>query len=170
MCLDPGSAAALLALGAGAMKAYGAYTGHRMSAEGAIANAQQVEQVGYENELAFRDQARRDIAEQTAKLATSGTSISTGSPLLLLAESAKNKELDALAIRRNALMEGRAYRYQAAVHRFTAPISAAGELLSAATQAAMLGSLGGGGGGVPGGGGSPGGGAGGGSGGGGGAP
>lgn len=140
MC-DPVSAGIALALGAGTMKAYGAFTGHRMEAEGAIANAQMAEQTGYENELIFRDQARREIAEQTARLAANGGSIGTGSPLLLLAESAKNSELDALAIRRNALMQGRAYRYQAAVHRYAAPLSAAGELLSAGVQAASIAAL-----------------------------
>jgi hypothetical protein len=144
MCVDPLTAAMLLAGGSGVMKAYGAYTGHRMEAEGAISNAQQVEEVGYRNELTFRDQARREIAEQTARLAANGGSIGSGTPLLLLAESAKNKELDALAIRRNALMEGRAYRYSASVHRFAAPLSAAGELLSAGASVAALGALGGG--------------------------
>lgn len=152
MC-DPVSAGIALALGAGAMKGYGAYTGHRMEAEGAIANAQMAEQTGYENELVFRDQARREIAEQTARLAANGVSISSGTPLLLLAESARNKELDALTIRRNALNQGRAYRYQAAQHRFAAPLSAAGELLSAGAQAAGMASLGGGGGAAGGGGG-----------------
>src|SRR5262249_54229704 len=91
MC-DPASAAAGLAVGAGTGKALGTYTGLQSEANAADANAAEVLPTGYQNELNFRDQARRAIADQTVKLAAQGGDISTGTPLLLLAESARNAE------------------------------------------------------------------------------
>lgn len=125
------------------LKAFSAYTGNMMNARQADANADQVRDAGFANELSFRDQARHDIADQQAKMANSGVSLASGSPLLVLAESTRNKALDALAIRDNALRNAQTYRNQASAYRFAAPLSAAGELLSGAAQAASGGAMGG---------------------------
>lgn len=142
MCLDPASATMLLAFGASGFNAYNAYSSNKTSEGIANANAQQVQQIGLRNEMSFRDQARRDIADQVARIGNSGTVLDTGTPLLLLAESAKNKELDALAIRENAGAQAGAYRMQASAYNRAAPMSAAGELLSGLSSASGMGALG----------------------------
>lgn len=150
MC-DPVTATAALAIASAGMGALNAYSSNKMNESIANANADQVRDTGFVNEMAFRDQARRDIASQAARLSTSGVALDTGSPLLLLAESARNKELDALSIRRNAKSQENAYRMQASAYNRAAPLSAAAQLLSGLSSFANAGGLGGGGGGAGGG-------------------
>lgn len=47
----------------------------------------------------FRRQAARQRGEQVGKIAASGVVVNTGSPLLVLADSAREAEMDALNIR-----------------------------------------------------------------------
>ncbi len=119
-----------LRLGAAAFGGIAAYTKDKQAQDIANANADRVRDVGFMNELTFRDQARRDIAMFTAQQAESNVDISTGSPLLLFAETVKNKELDALTIRRNALAQSDAYRVEAEAYGQSAPLSLAGGFLS----------------------------------------
>jgi hypothetical protein len=114
------------------------YTKDKQAQDIANANANRVRDVGFMNELAFRDQARRDIADYTARLAESNVDISTGSPLLLLAETVKNKELDAITIRRNAQAQSDAYRMEADAYGQSAPLSFAGGFLNSYVSSGRL--------------------------------
>lgn len=75
-------------------------------------NARNVQSVYYQNELIKRNQAARAIATQKVALASQGGGIDSGTPLLLLSESARNAELDALAIRSEGEMKAAAYKAQ----------------------------------------------------------
>lgn len=120
----------MMRLGAATFGGIAAYTKDKQAQDIANANADRVRDVGFMNELMFRDQARRDIATFTAQMADSDVDISTGSPLLLLSESVRNKELDALTIRRNARAQSDAYRLEADAYGASAPLSLAGGFLS----------------------------------------
>lgn len=127
-----------LQLAAASFSGIAAYTKDKQAQDIANANADIARDVGFMNEQMFRDQARRDIALFTARMAENNVDISSGSPLLLLAESVKNKELDALTIRRNALAQSEAYRIQAEAHGQAAPLSAAGAFLNSYVSSGRL--------------------------------
>lgn len=127
-----------LQFAASAFSGIAAYTKDKQAQDIATANANLVRDVGLMNEQMFRDQARREIAEQTARMASSSIDISSGSPLLLLAESAKNAELDALAIRRNAQARSDAYRIEADAYGQSAPLSLAGGFLNTYVTSSRL--------------------------------
>lgn len=151
MCIQNLSAAQslrALQFSAAAVSGIGAYTKDKQAQDIATANANMARDVGFMNELQFRDQARRDIAELIARQAEGNVAIDTGSPLLVLAESVKNKELDALTIRRNALAQSNAYQLEADAHGQAAPLSAAGAFLNSYMSSGRLvdlGAIGGGG-------------------------
>ena len=136
MC-DPVTASIVLAVGAAGLSAASAYQMNKNQEAIANYNADTERDTGYQNELAFRDEARRNIAAQTARLSASGVALDSGTPLLLLSDSAKNSELDAITIRRNAAAKSGAYRFQASVYNRAAPLSAAAALFSSASSAAL---------------------------------
>jgi coproporphyrinogen III oxidase-like Fe-S oxidoreductase len=140
MCLDPISMAAI---GAG-ISAIGTIAGgYAQFQQGKYqqkvdyANATNAQMTADQNELIQRDKASRDMASQAVALSSQGTRIDTGTPLLLMGESARNAELDALAIRNEGIQKGQAYRAEgdAAAAQGRAAyqasfLSAAGSLLS----------------------------------------
>jgi hypothetical protein len=127
-----------------AFDAFTAFTGNQARASMAKANARATLQSGYANELSFRDEARAKIATQTNALGSRGVAISSGTPLQLLAESARNQEIDALQIRRNAQYKADQYKAEASAYSRAAWTSAAGAILHGASgELSKLGSLGG---------------------------
>lgn len=134
--------AAAIALVAAGVSAASAYQQNKSQEAIANYNADNERDIGFQNELAFRDEARRDIAAHTARLAASNVALDAGTPLLLLSESARNKEYDAINIRRNAAAKSGAYRFQASAYGAAAPLSAAAALLSGVSSAYSAGGFG----------------------------
>lgn len=135
------STAEVLTAAGTAVSAGTSYAAQQAEAKVAAANAANVRDAGYANELAFRDKARRAIASQTVALGNRGLSLSSGTPLDLLRESAKNAELDAQQIRANAGNAASAYAMQGASARLLAPLSAGTRLLSGGVKLSELGAL-----------------------------
>jgi|SRR6185437_1760441 len=109
----------------------------------AKANERAALQAGYAQELTFRDQARTKMGAQVNELGGRGVSISTGTPLALLRESAQNQEMDALAIRKDAQQKANNFLAQAHGAQVGAWTSAAGTILgNAKSDLADLGKIG----------------------------
>jgi hypothetical protein len=119
MCMDPVSMTLIASTGLAAAQAGGTImSGYQQLQTGqyerdlAYRNAQQSELSADYNEALKRNESERDIAKQTVALAGQGNRIDTGTPLLLLAQSARNAELDALAIRTEGVARGQSYKAQ----------------------------------------------------------
>lgn len=114
-------------------------------------NARQTEKATYQNEAMQVTQTRQQIADQTVALANSGGNADTGTPLLLLGESARNARLNQLATRQVGLDKANAYRMQAQGQIQNAVFGAGAQLLGGATQPKLqqLGAIGGSGGAGP---------------------
>jgi len=139
MCVDPVTAmtaASTITQGIGAVV--------QGQGEAAVdkANAKAALYEGYSKEAAQRREGRAAIASQLATLSTRGVSLQAGSPLDLLAGSARNNELNALTIRTNAKNEAAAYRAKASAALQNGWFGAAGALLGGATKLAQLGAMG----------------------------
>lgn len=143
MCVDPVSASVMgvALLGGSLMSAVGSIAGGQGQAAIDEQNARNARSAGDQQELTFRDQARSDMATQLAALSTRGIDISTGSPLDLIAKSARNSTLDALAIRSGANRQADVYTMQASAARTSGYMSAASSLLSAPVKLAELGRI-----------------------------
>lgn len=145
MCLPP---AALATIAGGQMLGtiFGGYQQQQMGdyeKQLADRNAQQVEFTADTNESIQRNKDAAAISSQAVALAGQGANIGSGTPLLLLGESARNAELNALAIRQQGIAQGLSYKAQGAAaqaegnNAFAASFgTAAGQLLNfAATPA-----------------------------------
>lgn len=145
MC-DPVSASMALAAGGTVMKAYGAFSASQSQASALKANAAADLQQGYANEQDSRDTSRAKLAGQLAALSERGVSLSSGTPLDLMRASARNAEIDALRLRADGQNKSNALKAQASGALKTGWLTAGGQLLSGASQAAGLSQLGGSGG------------------------
>lgn len=145
MC-DPGTA--LLATSAG-IDAFGqVQAGRAASAFGqfqnqiAQENARLERQAALADESRLRDQTRQAIGQQTARFAAANVDTGFGSPLIALAKSAVNAELDALRVRtggqiraRDERLRGQLARAQGRSARGQAFLGAGATLLSGAQEA-----------------------------------
>lgn len=84
-------------------------------------------------EKAQRDQAARQLGTMRAAIGKSGAT-SEGTPLLVLAESAANAEIDALNTRYTGQRQADIYRAQGANARKQGNITAGASLLTAASK------------------------------------
>jgi hypothetical protein len=127
--------------GSALVGALGAYN----QAEGQAAvdeqNARNARATGYANEMQSRDESRRAMASQLAALSARGLNLSSGTPLALMAESARDAELNALTVRANAGNTAAGYRFQARATRAQEPLTIAGQLLGGASKLAALGQI-----------------------------
>lgn len=98
----------------------------------ANANAHRAEMTADQNELIQRAKSRNEIASQAVALAGQGTRIDTGTPLLLLGESARNAELDALAIRQHGIDQAQQYKAEGQAAAAEGENALAGSVFSAA--------------------------------------
>jgi len=103
------------------------------------------QKAAYEASKARRE-ARRLRGRQMALLSKSGTLSSEGSPLLLMAESAANQELDIMMIEREGLITSQQKEQEAKAHiaygkqeESFGRARATGSLLSGLTQTAQIG-------------------------------
>lgn len=135
------SAVTALTVGSGLLSGIGTLMTAQGQAASAKANANAALAAGYSQEEQYRLDARQKMATQFATLSTRGINLSTGSPLQLMAESAKNAELDALTIRANAGNTAAGYRAQARAALIAGPISAAGQFLTSGVKLAELGKI-----------------------------
>ena len=86
---------------------------NKRNAELATRQAQDASERGFEREQELRRKAAAMKAAQRAALASQGTAITSGSPLLILQDTAYQSELDAATIRYNAQLEKYGYLAQA---------------------------------------------------------
>jgi hypothetical protein len=94
-------------------------------------NARSAEIEAQSRETAQRDQAARQMGAMRAQIAKSGAT-SEGTPLMVLAESAANAEIDALNTRQMGQRQATLYRAQGANARKQSYIQAGTSLLSSA--------------------------------------
>ena len=92
--------------------------------------AQITERKAAQEELASREKLRKLMAGQRALYAKAGVDISSGSPLLVLAETAAEGEKEALAIRAGGLEEAELERYYGRQAGRAGKVRAAGTLLT----------------------------------------
>jgi hypothetical protein len=137
MC-DP--VTALVATGT-LVSAYGSFATSQAQASAIKANAAADRQQAYQNELDYRDQARTKLASQIAALSDRGVDISSGTPLALMRQSARNQEIDALRIRADGINKYNAQRYQASNVLRSGMFTAGGQLLMGAASSAKLAGL-----------------------------
>jgi hypothetical protein len=104
-------------------------------------NARQELKASQGEELLMRDKASRTIADQTLALANSGANPDTGTPLLLLGESARNAELDALAVRQTGRAKADGLEMQARGSVNAGLLGAGAQLLGGAVKLQQLGAL-----------------------------
>jgi hypothetical protein len=107
---------------AGAQFMQGQSAARAASANAAMAEeeAQRARQTAAVEEQRNRDQSRRIISAQRAAYGASGVVSEEGSPLLALADSASEAELDALTIRYSGATQARRLQAQAASDRASA--------------------------------------------------
>jgi hypothetical protein len=114
--------ATALMIGATALSAYGQYQQSRYQSSMAKASAKVAEQQGERNaQLALQEGAQREASLRKKARAQQGTNIKniamsgvtmTGSPLLVMTETAKEVEEEAYGIRRSAQISADTARYQ----------------------------------------------------------
>jgi hypothetical protein len=149
----------LAAAGTG-LKAYGQYQAGRQQQAMADYNARLLDQRAAATEQAMRvetemghEQARRMKAQQRAAYSASGAEITSGTPLLVMAEQSAIMERDILQQRRNRMIEAQQLRSEAAMTQYggqmqkrAGTMGAITTILGGAAQIGMSGMGGGGGG------------------------
>lgn len=138
MCVDPVTA---MVAGSAIIGGIGAVQQGQAQASVEKQDARNALAAGYANENQARDDARRQMATQLAALSARGVSLSSGTPLALQADSARNAELNDLNIRANAQNTAAGYRYKASQTLAAVPLTVAGQLLGGGTKLAELGKL-----------------------------
>lgn len=149
--MEPTTLAVLTAVStvvsAGAQFMQGQSAARAASANAAMAEeeAQRSRQAAAAEEQRNREQSRRVISAQRAAYGASGVVSEEGSPLLALADSASEAELDALSIRYSGETQSRRYMAQAASDRASASsyrmqglVGAGTSLLSGATRVGRI--------------------------------
>jgi hypothetical protein len=123
---------ALSSLGT-AMSAAGALSQGKAAQSSANYNAQYALIESQSRETAQRAQAARQLGTMRAAIGKSGAT-SEGTPLLVLAESAANAEIDALNTRYTGQRQANLYRAQGANARSQGYLTAGTSLLTAASK------------------------------------
>lgn len=114
-----------------ALSAIGALQQGKAAQAAANYNAQSAEMEAQSREAAQRAQATRQLGATRAAIGKSGAT-SEGTPLMVLAESAANAEIDALNTRLTGQRQANLYRARGANARTQGYISAGASLLTAA--------------------------------------
>lgn len=117
----------LIAAAGGLQAATQLYQGNAAAAMGEY-NATVARQEARYAEATSRDRARRILGAGRAAVGASGVQLE-GSPLDVLAQSAAEAEMDALAIRRSGQAQAAAYRYQGRQAQLAGYFGAAGTAL-----------------------------------------
>jgi hypothetical protein len=125
------SAGTALATAGSALGVMGALSAGKAAQGSANYNAQSAEMEAASREAAQRSQAARQMGSMRAAIGKSGAT-SEGTPLMVLAESAANAEIDALNTRIMGQRQANLYRAQGANARKQSYIQAGTSLLSSA--------------------------------------
>ncbi len=123
----------MLATAGAVVQAGGAIAQGRAAQQSADYNAQSALIESQSRESAQRTQAARQLGTMRAAIGKSGAT-SEGTPLLVLAESAANAEIDALNTRQSGQRQADLYRAQGANAHRQGNITAGTSLLTAATK------------------------------------
>jgi len=115
------------------MGASGADDAADAQAEAAEYNRKLAEQQGFKEAARLRRDGRRDISAIRAGIAKSGVT-AQGTPLMVLAESAANIEMDALNSQLFGMQRGDMFRREANAARSTGSYRSASYLLSGLQQ------------------------------------
>jgi len=113
--------AGVLALAGVAGSTYAGVQSAKMQAKAAEREAESAQQAAAFEEQQYRRKAAIARGKGEATAAASGLDISTGSPLLLDLENARQTELEALNIRRGGQFAAESKRYEATLARSTIP-------------------------------------------------
>lgn len=108
-------------------------------------NAKMAEKNAQTQETLIRNRSRKAIATQTVALGGQNTRVSEGSALDLLSESAKNAELDAMAVRYSGESQANSLRAQASGTLTGGLMGAGAEIMGGLGKLFSLGAGGGGG-------------------------
>jgi hypothetical protein len=127
------SAGTALSAAGGALGAMGSIAQGKAAQSSANYNAQSALIESQSRESAQRAQAARQLGTMRAAIGKSGAT-SEGTPLLVLAESAANAEIDALNTRFTGQRQADLYRAQGANARKQGNITAGASLLTAASK------------------------------------
>jgi len=125
------SAGTALATAGSAMGVMGALSASKAAQGSANYNAQSAELEAQSREAAHRSQAARQLGTMRAAIGKSGAT-SEGTPLMVLAESAANAEIDALNTRMTGQRQSNLYRTQGVSARRQGYVQAGTSLLSSA--------------------------------------
>ncbi|MCD6376504.1 MAG: hypothetical protein J7L94_13310 [Caldisericaceae bacterium] len=117
-----------------AVSAYSSYATGQAQNNAAEANAKAAERKAEYDEQIHRERVKQLLSKQRAMIGKSGLEMS-GSPLLLMEDTAKQGELDALAIRYGGKINASRYRAQAQAARTQQVLGVGSSLLTGATQA-----------------------------------
>ena len=120
-----------------AVSAYSSYATGQAQNKAAKANAKAAERKAEYDEQIHRERVKQLLSKQRAMIGKSGVEMS-GSPLLLMEDTAKQGELDALAIRYGGKISASRYKAQAQAARTQQVLGVGSSLLTGATQAASF--------------------------------
>ncbi len=118
-----------------AMSAIGQYRAGQAQEAANEYNAQITERKAVQEEQASRDRLRKLMGTQRAMYAKAGVNLSSGSPLLVLAETAAEGEKEALNIRYGGQEESNLQRFYGTQAKKAGTIGAASTLLTGLGQA-----------------------------------
>lgn len=120
-----------------AVSAYSSYATGQAQSNAAKANAKAAERKAEYDEQIHRERVKQLLSKQRAMIGKSGLEMS-GSPLLLMEDTAKQGELDALAIRYGGKINASRYKAPAQAARTQQVLGVGSSLLTGATQAASF--------------------------------
>lgn len=110
----------------------GGYMGYRYKAKIDKANAQQALEGAVGPEMAVQMRARAAMGEQIAEQGAGGFQVGTGSNFDAIEQSATNREMDLMNIRRTAQVKSNAEMFQAKLDKAQAKTALVGGLIGAA--------------------------------------
>jgi hypothetical protein len=120
----------LLMGGKSLLEGYGAYQANKANAETAGVQAKQARLNAAYNERRSREASARIMGEQAARFGASGVAME-GTPLLVMADQARQSELEALAIRTEGEQASEGYLAEKRGYKRAATSSLMGGLLEA---------------------------------------
>lgn len=121
----------LLMSGSSLLEGFGQYQANKANAEISKAQAKQARLNAAYNERRSREESARLMGEQAARFGASGVAME-GTPLLVMADQARQSELDALAIRTQGKQASEGYKAEARGYRRVATSSLMGGLIKSA--------------------------------------
>lgn len=125
-----------LSIGGSLLQGAGGYSAAQANARADRANAEQtqIDATGQEQQVDM--QARAKMGEQIAQQGAGGFQVGTGSNLDALTQSATNREMDLMNIRRQAQTKANAYTYQAGIAKMQGEAAVTKGLFGAASAMA----------------------------------